>query len=127
MSDPQPLRIERVYSPEEPSGEGYRVLVDRIWPRGISKARADLAEWDKNVAPSTELREWFGHVPARFAEFARRYGAELDASGAAATLLARVPDGPLTLVYSARDTEHNQAVVLRDYLIRISEGRFAAA
>lgn len=126
MAAPHPLRIERVYSAEQP-GEGYRVLVDRIWPRGISKARADLAEWDKDVAPTTELRTWFGHVPARFEEFARRYTAELDRSGAAAALLARVPDGPLTLVYSARDTEHNQAVVLRDYLLRLSEGRFTAA
>jgi len=110
------LRLKRVY---EAPGEddGVRVLVDRLWPRGLSKDKAALDVWAKEIAPSTELRKWFGHEPARWAEFQRRYTAELDANAAAVdALLAQLDDDrPVTLVYGARDTEHNGAVVLRDY------------
>lgn len=97
--------------------DGYRILVDRIWPRGLSKDDAALDEWLRDAGPSTELRRWFGHDPSRFDEFADRYRAELKGSEALAELTARLRDHPVvTLVYSARDTEHNQAVVLRDLL-----------
>ncbi|MGZ4468901.1 MAG: DUF488 domain-containing protein [Nocardioidaceae bacterium] len=111
------VRIKRVY--DDPAGsDGYRVLVDRLWPRGISKDEAALDAWIKDVGPSTELRRWFGHDPSKFDEFADRYRAELKGSEALAQLRARRRENPVvTLLYSARDTEHNQAVVLRDLLI----------
>jgi uncharacterized protein YeaO (DUF488 family) len=103
--------IRRVY---EASPEGtFRILVDRIWPRGLSKEAAGVDLWLKEVGPSTGLRTWFGHDPARFEEFARRYREELAGSEALADLRAAVRDHrDVDLVYSARDTEHNQAVVL---------------
>ncbi len=110
------VRIERIYAEPTPE-DGFRVLVDRLWPRGVSKERADLDLWLKDVGPSTELRTWFGHDPARFAEFAERYRAELADSPAFAELrdLCRTHD-VITLLYAARDTEHNEAVVLADIL-----------
>jgi DNA-3-methyladenine glycosylase len=110
------VSVKRVY--EEPAaGDGFRVLVDRLWPRGISKQRAEVDEWLKDVGPSDELRTWFGHVPERFGEFATRYRAELAGSAAAETLRGIVADHEhVTLVYSAKDAEHNQAVVLAQYL-----------
>ncbi len=109
-------RIKRIY--EEPAEtDGYRVLVDRLWPRGISKEAAHLDEWCKDVAPSTEARRDFGHDPARFEEFRTRYRAELEASGAAGALAARLADRPVaTLLYAARDQETNHAVVLQEVL-----------
>ncbi|QTX05074.1 DUF488 domain-containing protein [Agromyces archimandritae] len=108
--------MKRVYEPEGP-GDGFRVLVDRMWPRGVSKSRADLAEWDKDVAPSRELREWFGHDPAKMDAFAERYRAELDANPAAKELLALGGEhDTVTLLYGAKDEHHNQAVVLLDWL-----------
>ncbi|WP_448070699.1 DUF488 domain-containing protein [Georgenia yuyongxinii] len=110
------FQIARVYEPPEDDGAA-RVLVDRLWPRGVAKADAHVDRWLKDVGPSAELRTWFGHDPAKFEEFARRYRAELDANPAVEQLrnLER-EHGTVTLVYSAKDTEHNQAVVLRDYL-----------
>lgn len=110
------VRIKRVY--DDPSADdGYRILVDRLWPRGLAKDAARVDEWLKDVGPSTELRKWFGHDPDRFAEFADRYRAELDSSDAFAQLRARCREhARVTLVYAAKDTEHNQAVVLRDLL-----------
>ncbi len=110
------VRIRRIY--DDPAREdGYRVLVDRIWPRGLRKDDAELDEWLKDVGPSDGLRRWFGHDPKRFAEFADRYRAELQGSEAFKLLQQRVQEHPVvTLLYSARDTEHNQAVVLRDLL-----------
>ena len=110
------VRIKRVYEP--PSREdGYRVLVDRLWPRGLSKADAGLDLWLKDVAPSTELREWFHHDPTRDAEFTARYRAELDGNPAMETLREVAREHPvITLLYAARDTQANQAVVLRDEL-----------
>jgi uncharacterized protein YeaO (DUF488 family) len=110
------IRLKRAYEPASPS-DGYRVLVDRLWPRGISKERARLDEWEKELPPSQELREWFGHEPSRFAEFRRRYITELRSARPRLTeLRRRASDGTLTLIYSARDTEHNDAVVLAEVL-----------
>lgn len=110
-------RIKRVYEPAA-EGDGRRVLVDRVWPRGITKEKAVLSDWLKEVAPSTELRKWFGHDPGRFAEFRERYRAELEGNAALAEL--RTLKGVVTLVYGAHDEEHNQAVVLLELLV--SEG-----
>ena len=110
------VRVKRVYAPPAPD-DGFRILVDRIWPRGISKADAALDLWLKDVAPSTELRQWFGHDPERMAEFTTRYVAELDTNPATAELRALAADHDrVTLVYSAHDELHNQAVVLAAYL-----------
>jgi uncharacterized protein YeaO (DUF488 family) len=112
------VQLKRAYEPPSTS-DGYRVLVDRLWPRGIRKETARLDQWEKELAPSTELREWFAHEPARFAEFRRRYTDELGRQRPRlAALRRRARDGTLTLVYSARDAEHNDAVVLADILRR---------
>lgn len=117
------IEIRRVYDDGE-RAEGAVFLVDRMWPRGIRKADLKIDGWFRDVAPSTELRRWFGHRPDRFAEFAKRYGRELDAlPDAVRPLLEAARRGPVTLLYSARDTEHNQAVVLRDYLLAELAGR----
>jgi uncharacterized protein YeaO (DUF488 family) len=112
------VRVKRVY---EPAGgdDGCRVLVDRLWPRGISKERARLDSWERELAPSAELRMWFGHDAARFEEFRRRYVEELrDQRPRIAALRRRARSGRLTLVHAARDTEHNDAVVLAGVLRR---------
>lgn len=112
------VRIKRAYEPAEPS-DGYRVLVDRIWPRGVSKEDARLDEWARELAPSSELRKWFGHDPQRFAEFRRRYLAELRPEREQlAELRRRARRETVTLVYGARDAEHNDAVVLAELLRR---------
>ena len=112
------IRTKRAYEPAEES-DGYRVLIDRLWPRGISKDKADIDQWAKELAPSTELRQWFSHEPSRFAEFRRRYTDELRGKRPRLTeLRRRAREGTLTLVYSARDTEHNDAVVLAEILRR---------
>ncbi|HET6600754.1 MAG TPA: DUF488 family protein [Gaiella sp.] len=119
MSDAHPagepdVRLKRAYDPAEPR-DGYRVLVDRLWPRGVSKERAHLDEWARELAPSAELRTWSGHDPDRFAEFERRYRAELAAHDEKLDeLRRRAREGTLTLVYGARDEEHNDAVVLAE-------------
>ena len=110
------IRIKRAYDPAEP-GDGHRVLIDHVWPRGVSKDRAELAEWAKELAPSGELRKWFDHRPERFAEFRKRYRAELSAHAEElAELRRRAEEGPVTIVYAARDREHNNAVVLAELL-----------
>jgi uncharacterized protein YeaO (DUF488 family) len=109
---------KRVYEEPEP-GDGVRVLVDRLWPRGLSKERARVDVWLKDVAPSRELRVWFGHDPAKFAEFRRRYEAELaeePGSAAFAELREMARAQHVTLVFAAHDTEHCNAVVLRELL-----------
>src|SRR5512143_593205 len=112
------LRLKRAYEPASPS-DGYRILVDRLWPRGVSRERARLDAWDKDLAPSSELREWFAHEPERFEEFRRRYVEELRSRRARiAELRRRAREGPVTLVYSAKDAEHNDAVVLAEVLRR---------
>lgn len=108
--------IKRVYLPAEP-GDGYRVLVDRLWPRGVSKQDAHLDLWLKEVAPSPELRTWFGHLPERFDEFTVRYTAELDENPAITELRAIIAAHPtVTLLYGARDPRVNHAAVLLGYL-----------
>lgn len=112
------VQIKRAYEPAKPS-DGYRVLVDRLWPRGVSKQRAALDDWMKTVAPSTQLRQWFGHDPARWKEFAARYRAELKTHAPElADLEAHARKGTLTLVFGARDVDHNEAAVLRDVLLK---------
>jgi len=111
------IKLKRAYDP--PSREdGTRILVDRLWPRGISREKAALDQWMKEIAPSTELRTWFGHDPKRWTEFRRRYAEELREHPDLVTelrLLAR--GGTITLVYAAHDETHNDAVVLRDVLL----------
>ena len=110
------IMLKRAYEPPAAS-DGARFLVERLWPRGIRKADLALDGWLKDVAPSPELRRWFGHDPRRWREFRRRYIRELRRKAAALDpLLAAAREGPLTLVYSARDTEHNAAVALREHL-----------
>jgi uncharacterized protein YeaO (DUF488 family) len=112
------VRLKRAYEPAA-SADGYRVLIDRLWPRGVSRERAKLDGWEKDLPPSTELRQWFGHDPSRFEEFRRRYIEELSGQRARLTALRRrARDGTLTLVYSAHDSEHNDAVVLAEVLRR---------
>ena len=110
------LAIKRIYD-EASSDDGYRVLVDRLWPRGVSKERAKLGVWLKEVAPSPELREWFGHKPERFKAFKSRYEKELQANPAVDELRTIIKEHPkVTLLYGAHDPKANQAVVLRDFL-----------
>jgi uncharacterized protein YeaO (DUF488 family) len=112
------VRLKRAYEPAA-SSDGHRVLIDRLWPRGVSRERAKLDEWERELPPSTELRQWFGHEPSRFEEFRRRYIDELRSRRPRLTELRRwARNGILTLVYAARDTEHNDAVVLADVLRR---------
>lgn len=111
------VRLKRAY--ESPAaGDGTRILIDRLWPRGVSKADIALDQWIKDIAPSTELRKWFGHDPARWQDFRRRYAGEVRRN---AELLSRLRalarEGPITLVYSARDEMHNDAIVLRDLIL----------
>lgn len=113
-------RIKRVYAAASPA-DGTRVLVDALWPRGLSREAARLDAWCKSVAPSAELRRWFGHDPARWEEFLVRYHAELDANPEAiAELRTHLGRGPATLLYAARDEGHNNAVALREYLAQKS-------
>lgn len=111
------VRLKRAYEPPSPD-DGTRVLIDRLWPRGVSKDHAALDQWMKDIAPSTELRKWFGHDPAKWDEFRRRYAAELHRH---ADLLEQLrvlaQKGPVTLVYSAHDELHNDAVELRNVLL----------
>lgn len=127
MSKPLRLQIKRVYEPPERS-DGVRVLVDRLWPRGLRKEDAKLDEWCKEIAPSNELRRWFGHDPARWAEFQKRYTKELAATEDLCDALRKAAKTKtVTLLYAAQDTEHNNAVVLKAYLESPSAKRSAKA
>lgn len=110
------IRLKRAY--EAPSErDGLRILVERLWPRGVSKKQAAIDLWLKDLAPSTALRKWFGHDPEKWPEFRKRYRAELQGVGDLLTLLKqRTTEGPVTFVYAARDEEHNSAVVLKEFL-----------
>ena len=109
--------LKRAYdAPAKADGE--RILVDRLWPRGVTKAKAKIDLWLKDVAPSTELRQWFGHDPEKWAEFKRRYRTELKRNPALAELREHAERGDVTLVYAAHDEQHNQAVVLKQILDR---------
>lgn len=113
------IAAQRIY--DERQERGYRVLVDRIWPRGIRKEEAALDEWCKDLAPSTGLRKWFGHDLAKWEDFRQKYLKELQAQRKVAQdMLKRAGKGPLVLLYGAKDTQHNQAVVLQDYLERLA-------
>ena len=110
------ILIKRIYD-EPATSDGYRVLIDRLWPRGMSKERAALDAWLKNVAPSSELRKWFGHQPERFAEFKEKYQAELAHNDAVPELMQLAQaHKQLTLLYGAKDPIHNHAIVLKVYL-----------
>jgi uncharacterized protein YeaO (DUF488 family) len=114
------IRLQRAYDAPTPD-DGYRVLVDRVWPRGRSKEELRLDAWARDLGPSTHLRKWFGHDPVRWAEFQERYHTELadpDRARALDALAAQARTGPVTLVYGARDREHNQARVIADELER---------
>lgn len=110
------LRIKRIYDEPEAS-DGYRVLVDRLWPRGVSKERARLDAWLPKLAPSAGLRKWFGHDPARWTEFRQRYRAELaKAPSLVESVRRRALSERVTLLYAARDPVHNHAIVLRNFI-----------
>jgi uncharacterized protein YeaO (DUF488 family) len=118
MSTTKQLRVKRAYD-EPADDDGVRILVDRLWPRGLSKAKAGVDLWLKELAPSTPLRRWFNHKPSKWAEFRRRYARELDAQDRAiAALRGAVRSGPVTLLFATRDPEHNHAVALQSYLVR---------
>jgi uncharacterized protein YeaO (DUF488 family) len=112
------LRLKRAYEPAE-EADGRRILVERLWPRGVAKDKAHLDAWMKELAPSADLRKWYGHVLERWPEFRRRYIAELEQperQRLLEELAESARNGPVTLVYSTHDTEHSGAAVLRDYL-----------
>src|SRR5581483_6767998 len=111
------IKLKRAYDKPSPA-DGTRILIDRLWPRGISKEKVALDRWMKEIAPSTELRRWFAHDPKRWAEFRRRYRQELrEYPGLLEELKSLARNGPLTLVYAAHDEAHNDAVVLREVLL----------
>ncbi len=113
------IQVKRVYEPPSAS-DGYRVLVDRLWPRGLSREAAKIDAWPKVLAPSDSLRSWFAHDVERWEEFQQRYWQELEEQQSALEeLVARANSGRVTLVYAARDTEHNNAVALRDYMEQV--------
>lgn len=111
------LKLKRAYEAPSPD-DGFRVLVDRLWPRGVSKDSAHIDLWLKEVAPTTELRKWFAHEPAKWAVFRHRYFQELeDHPNEVALLLSQLEQGPLTLIYGAKDLKHNDAVALKEFLL----------
>ena len=113
-----PIRLKRIYDPVEPE-DGQRILVERLWPRGMRKADAALDDWIREVAPSSELRKWYGHDPGKWEAFRERYLAELgDRPELLADLRERARAAPLTLLYAARDRQRNSAVVLKEALVR---------
>jgi len=110
------VHVKRVYDPSH-AGDGKRILVDRLWPRGLSKEKAELDLWLKEISPSTELRKWFGHEPSRWAEFQKRYKQELgEKAELVDELRQQASEEKITLLYGARDTEHNEALVLKSIL-----------
>ena len=112
------VRLKRAYEPPA-TGDGTRILIDRLWPRGITKKRAAIDQWMKDIAPSTGLRKWFSHDPARWDEFRRRYAQEVHKnSDLLEQLRSLAQRGPITLVYSAHDEKHNDAVELRELILR---------
>ncbi len=110
------IRLKRAYEPPE-KDDGVRLLVERLWPRGLTKEKAGIDEWFKEVAPSQELRKWYGHDPEKWEAFRRRYLDELRGNPDAVNRLrARVKEGPVTFVYAAKDEKHNSALLLKEYL-----------
>ena len=124
---PNHVKLKRAYEPVS-ADDGTRILIDRLWPRGVKTADAAIDQWIKDVAPSTSLRKWFGHDPERWAEFRRRYAAEVQQHPERLTTLRTLArQGPITLVFSARDELHNDAVALRDLLLGDNMKRKAEA
>lgn len=120
MKATRQISLKRAYEPAAP-GDGYRVLVDRLWPRGVSKQALPLDLWDKDLAPTTKLRQWFGHDPEKWVEFSRQYRRELSSAAQKARLqelLTSAGRRPLTLVYGAKDSLHTHAIVLREVLLK---------
>ena len=112
------IRLKRAYD-EPAQNDGYRILVDRVWPRGISKKESRLDEWLKNIAPSTELRKWFDHDPDKWEQFLERYFRELDEHKQAIDkLITLATNGRLTLVFAAKDRDHNNAIALKKYVMK---------
>ena len=113
------ISIKRVYEPED-AADGFRVLIDKLWPRGMAKAKADIAFWAKFIAPSTELREWFGHKPENFPIFVQKYTKEPEANPETESFIAlcerQLKENNVTLLYGAKDEVHNQAVVLKNFI-----------
>lgn len=113
------IKIQRIYSSNS-TQPGYRILIDRLWPRGISKAKANLDDWDKMIAPSNKLRKWFNHDPQKFSKFSEAYRKELAENPETPKFIAKIrlkmANGDIILLYSAKDEDHNQAIVLRNYL-----------
>lgn len=117
------FRLKRIYEPAE-KADGARILVDRLWPRGMRKEEAHIDRWEKDIAPSAELRRWFGHDPEKWPEFRKRYEAELKSSAPEIRALLDAFEGrTVTLLYGAADKEHNQAVVLRNFMEKLADGR----
>jgi len=114
------IRLKRAYDPVSPD-DGYRILVERLWPRGLTKEKAALDLWLKEIAPSPELRKWFSHDPEKWEEFTRRYRAELDHNLEAVVQLRQIleKENNVTFVYAAHDTQHNSAMLLKNYLERL--------
>lgn len=112
------IKLVRIYDHEQPAG--YRILVDRMWPRGMSKVKADLGEWDKQIGPTNELRKWFNHEDEKFPEFKEKYIKELDENDFTPEFIETVKDklksGDVLFLYGAKNREHNQAVVLKEYV-----------
>ena len=120
------VRLKRAYEPAAPE-DGVRVLVDRLWPRGLRKSDAAIDRWMKDIAPSTQLRQWFGHDPERWPEFRRSYTMELQQQAAAVDELRELAKGGrVTLVFAAHDEAHNDAVVLRDVLLQPKNSKGSA-
>lgn len=109
------IRTRRAYD-DMADNDGYRVLIDRLWPRGVAKEDLELDDWCKGVAPSEDLRKWFDHDPDKWDEFQKRYRKELDGNDAYDALLKHAREGRVTLIYGTKDEDHNNAIVLRDYL-----------
>src|SRR5690606_12624096 len=117
------FRLKRIYEPAE-KADGVRILVDRLWPRGMRKEEAHIDRWAQDIAPSAELRRWFGHDPEKRPEFRKRYEAELKSSAPEIRALLDAFEGrTVTLLYGAADKEHNQAVVLRNFMEKLADGR----
>ncbi len=114
------IKLKRIYEPVDPE-DGFRVLVERLWPRGISKAKASLDLWLKEIAPSTQLRMWFSHDPAKWNVFQKLYFEELQSNAAVTDLIHRCKAQNVTFIYAASDTEHNAAIALKEYIERCLE------
>ena len=109
------INLKRIYEPPE-KGDGFRIMVDRLWPRGLTKQKAAIDLWLKDIAPSTELRKWFGHDPEKWKEFQKKYLKELKENNEAVSVLREhLKKGPVTLLYASKDEVHNEAEVLKDY------------